>query len=218
MPAETNSLSHLEMLTESMLEDVQAVVERYGPERVVLENADDGRDRILRPAILPEVICRVVKEAGCGFLLDVAHARLAANRLGLDAVEYIKGLPTDEVRELHLSGVQYFDEDWVDLARHAGLEVDIIQELAGRWIDHLPIRHDDWAFYRWCMEQVHGGAWGKPVVVAFEHGGVGPFWEMTTDREILAEQVSRLRSLVKGDALQSVPPLGMTTARDRPAR
>ena len=37
------------------------------------------------------------------FLLDLSHARVAANAMGIDVVEYLRGLPLDRVDHIHLS-------------------------------------------------------------------------------------------------------------------
>lgn len=52
----------------------------------------------------PEFISKVIEETGTYFLLDIAHARAAAYALEIPYDEYIKGLPLDKIREIHLSG------------------------------------------------------------------------------------------------------------------
>jgi hypothetical protein len=56
----------------------------------------------------------------------------------------------------------------------------------------------DWEFAAWMMEQVHHGAWGHPWTVAFEVGGINGLFEAVADKEVLAEQIPRLYSLVNG--------------------
>jgi uncharacterized protein (UPF0276 family) len=185
------------VVAESLIRDVRSVVQRFGAERVVLENADDGRSGILRAALLPEVINCVVRETGCGFLLDISHARLAARQLGMDPDEYIARLPLSRICEIHLAGIQRFVGRWVVLARESGLEPGTIQQLNGRVLDHLPLTAEDWDFYAWALQQVRHGAWSEPWVVALEYGGVGGLLEITADENVLAEQVPRLYSLVK---------------------
>lgn len=189
--------SDVEVVTEAMVRDVQAVVQRFGSENVILENSDDGKSGILRSALLPGVISRVVKDTGCGFLLDLSHARLAAWRLGMDAREYLSKLPTEHIQEIHLAGIQRFVGHWVSRAQAAGIDARVIQQLNGRLVDHLPLADGDWDFYAWAMQQVRQGAWRKPWVVALEYGGVGGLWEMTANQDLLAEQVPRLHAIVK---------------------
>ena len=193
IPADTTAAAHVERLADCLVRDVAAVVRRFGPERVIVENDYE----LPRPAFLPEVIRRVVEETGCGLLLDLSHARLAAGVLGLDACAYIAALPLERVREVHLTGIQLFDDRWVDALRQAGIAEDVIQGFAGRLMDHLPLTDADWAFTAWAMAQVREGAWGQPWIVTLECGGVGPLWEAITEADVLADQVPRLHALVK---------------------
>jgi uncharacterized protein (UPF0276 family) len=209
IPLEGSDASHVDVVTEAMIRDVQAVVKRFGTEKVVLENADDGRSGILRVALLPGVINRVVKETGCGFLLDISHARLAAWRLGMDAREYLAELPSERIQEIHLAGIQRFLGCWVTRAQAAGIDARVIQQMNGRLVDHLPLADGDWDFCEWAMQEVRRGAWREPWVVALEYGGVGGLWEMTADRDHLAEQVPRLCGIVKDGRLAQSTEVGL---------
>lgn len=82
IPADTTVSSHVKRVTDHLVNDVHAVVKRFGEERVIVENDHSYAGHNLRPAFLPEVIRQVVEETRCGFLLDIAHARLAATYLG----------------------------------------------------------------------------------------------------------------------------------------
>ena len=117
IPFDSAEAAHVEVVTEALIHDVQAVASRFGKEKVVLENSDDGRIGILRVALLPEVINQVVQETGCGFLLDISHARLAARRLRMDAREYLARLPNGMIQEIHLAGIQRFAGGWVTRAQ-----------------------------------------------------------------------------------------------------
>jgi uncharacterized protein (UPF0276 family) len=201
IPAGSDEPAHVEALFEHALRDVQALVARFGPERVVVENADDGKGLILRPALQPDFIRCLVEQAGCGFLLDVAHARLAAVILDMDARQYLARLPLARTREIHLAGIQPLAGRWLTLMRHSGLSDEELGWFAGlepgQLLDHLPLIDGDWEFYAWAFEQVHRGEWGRPWIVTLEYGGVGRLWEMLTDQAALAEQVPRLYALVK---------------------
>ncbi len=54
--------------------------------------------------VYPERIAHVLHATGCGLLLDIAHARLSAERLGMDVQAYLSRLPLDRVVQLHVSG------------------------------------------------------------------------------------------------------------------
>jgi uncharacterized protein (UPF0276 family) len=198
IPVDTVDPDHMEMLTERLIRDVRAVVERFGSERVVVENDHHSRGRNLRPAFLPEVIGRVIAETGCGLLLDVSHARLAARHLGMGACQYLSALPTERTREIHVTGIQPFEGQWVEAAHRAGIDPDVIRRFTGHLVDHLPMTEEDWKFFAWAMAQVRSGAWGRPWVVTFEYGGVSWIYEAVTDAAVLREQVPRLHALVRG--------------------
>jgi uncharacterized protein (UPF0276 family) len=140
----------------------------------------------------------LIEETGCGLLLDVSHAQLAAHYLGVDVRRYIEALPLDRIREIHVTGVQRFEGRWVELAHQIGVAPDVIQHFAGHLVDHLPITDEGWTFVEWALEQVRNGAWGQPYVVTFEYGGVSRLFEAVTDADVLAEQIPRLYTLVKG--------------------
>jgi uncharacterized protein (UPF0276 family) len=197
IPANTEDPAQIEYVTGKTVEDVHAVVRRFGPERVIVENHGGGRGRILPPAYLPAAIRRVVEETGCGFLLDISHARLAADYLGLDQRDYIEMLPVEHCREIHITGIRRFEGRWLEKVRQSGAGTQVIADYAGELMDHLPMASADWRFITWAMEQVQGGSWGKPWIATFEVGGVGPLWEAITDKDLLAKQIPRLAGLVR---------------------
>jgi uncharacterized protein (UPF0276 family) len=198
IPIDSTETAHVEILTECTIQDVRTVVERFGAERVIVENIPFFGDWGPLIAALPQFISRVIGETGCGFLLDLAHARLAARYFGISASEYVGALPTDRIREIHITGVQHIDEHWVELARQAGVTEEVIQNFAGKVMDHLPMTEADWEFFAWAMEQIHSGAWARPWVVTFEYGGLTGFFKATTDKGVLVDQIPRLYTLIAG--------------------
>ncbi|MCX7852464.1 MAG: DUF692 family protein [Anaerolineae bacterium] len=188
-----------ERLIEAAIADVEAVVRRFGAERVILEN--DHGNEVEDPAVLaPEVIAAVVAATGCGLLLDVSHARLAARRLGMDARAYIARLPLAATREIHLTGIQPFGSPWAERMRANGVPPEVVARYEGRLLDHLPLTETDWAFMAWAADELRAGRWGDPRVIAVECGGEGPIWQALTDADSLAEQVPRLRALMMVDS------------------
>jgi len=180
MPLDTREPEHRAELIDAMRRDIDAVLARFEPEQVILENVmwDPEPDWVIpRPVLEPDVITQVVRESGCGLILDLAHADISARHFGVDAREYICGLPLDRLRELHVTGVR-MDEN-------------------GLWKDHYPLEGQDWELLKWAMERIRNGEWAEPWVVTFEYGGVGADYEARTDGNILAEQVPRLLEHVK---------------------
>ena len=184
------------IVTEALNRDLEPLVARFGPENVVAENIFEYFGMHLRPAVLPEVISEVIETVGCGLLLDLSHARLAARGLGVDEQAYIEALPVARLREIHITGIQRFTDFWIKRLEAAGLNPEEQGVRREEWIDHLPMTGADWAFFDWAIGRIHGGYWRAPEVIAFEYGGIGPSFEPLTIREVLAEQVPRLYRLV----------------------
>jgi len=180
MAMDTRDPGHARRLADAMLRDIGALTDRFGADRVVLENVmwtPWPPFEIPRPALESEVIGRMVRETGCGFILDVAHAGSTARFFGMDEREYIRQLPVDRLREMHVSGAVLRDD--------------------GNWMDHRPLTEDDWELTEWAVGQVRSGRWPRPWVTTFEYGGVGGIFEGHSDSETIAEQTPRLYELAK---------------------
>lgn len=168
------------MLMTAMKRDIQPLIERFGRERVIAENAMwDTTWEIPRPVLEPEIITQMVHDTGVGFLLDLAHARVTALHLGIDVHDYVARLPLEHLRELHITGTRYErDHD--------------------RWSDHFPMTEPDWALAEWAMEQIHMGRWPEPWIVSLEYGGVGPAFEWRSKADVIIRDVPHLAALVQG--------------------
>ena len=122
----------------------------------------------------PELISKAIVETDTGLLLDISHARISADTLGIDYQSYIERLPLDRIREVHITGVRRY---------HGFLE------------DHFEMQTEDWPSTAWAAEQIRVGAWREPEIVAFEYGGVGERFSWRTETWALEEQVPRLYGL-----------------------
>jgi len=164
-------------VSEVLYREAAELAERFGPENVVVENVycfPHAHDCFLRCGMRSELIGELVEKVGCGFLLDLAHARIAARQQGLGEREYVASLPVGRLREMHVTGVEL---------------------LNGHLTDHQPLAENDWAEVRWAAGQIASGAWSRPDIVTFEYGGVGADYPWPAKEEILAEQVPRLYDL-----------------------
>ncbi len=170
-----------ERLVEAMTRDITPLVRRFGADQVILELAcwdPDPKWEIPRIVLQPELIARMVRDTGCGFLLDVAHARVNALHLGMDERDYLLRLPVERIRELHITGVIYDDEK----RRH---------------VDHFPMTPDDWTLAEWVFARIRRGDWARPWGVALEYGGTGEHFAWRSRADVLAEDVPRLYELVR---------------------
>lgn len=174
-----------EAVIERAVRDVEYLGERFGNDRIVVENIpypDPGwNDGLLREAVDPAVITEIVERTGCGLLLDVAHAIRATEGLGISDVKgYINAMPVHALRELHIVGIlPYQDENGVRQ-------------------DHYPMTDADWIMAEWAIGQVRDGIWATPDTLAFEYGGVGELFESRTQTDVIAEQVPRFYRMVQG--------------------
>lgn len=125
----------------------------------------------------PELISAAIIETDTGLLLDISHARISADTLGLNEREYIERLPLNRLHELHITGVRRY---------HGFLE------------DHFEMQPEDWSATEWAAGQIKAGAWREPEIVAFEYGGVGEWFSWRTESWALEEQVPRLYALFGG--------------------
>ncbi len=163
-------------VAESWLADLDLLSRRFGAERIVAENiiyfGPSGRTPAA--ATKPDLIGAVLRESGVGLLLDLAHARISALHYGRSTKEYLATLPTERLRELHVTG--------------AGRR-------EGRWRDHLAMTEEDWEVVAWALEHL-GTSWAVPDIIAFEYGGVGPIFEWRSDAAVIAVDLPRLRTMV----------------------
>jgi uncharacterized protein len=51
-----------------------------------------------------EFVAEIPKRTGCGLLLDVNNIYVSAGNHGFDALHYLRAIPRDAVREIHLAG------------------------------------------------------------------------------------------------------------------
>lgn len=177
----SQSPSDIDRLVEAMSADARVLAGRFGTERVALENLmwEPGEPHEIPCAVLlTETIRRTIEASGCRLLLDLAHARIAAMHLGEEPRRYIERLPVERLLEMHVSGTRCRPN--------------------GAWEDHNDMSDADWELTEWAFGRIADGAWGRPQVVAFEYGGVGPDFAPRSRSEVIARQLPRLWGLVKG--------------------
>lgn len=71
---------------------------------VLLENVEPLPFQGSEFEVQPQQIADVVQGADCGFVLDIGHARVAANVLDLGVQDYLQSLPMERVQQVHVSG------------------------------------------------------------------------------------------------------------------
>ncbi len=167
------------------LADLKVLSERFGADRVVLENvpwerrADYPIDRV---AADPLLLAEVIRQSGCNLLLDLAHSRLAAEELGLSADQHLTAHPTERLAELHVTGLG--------------------NDSASRRRDHMPMDPEGWRLLDLALGEIAAGRWRRPSTVALEYGGVGPLFEWRSKSEVLRRDLRRLADLLQHHGLR----------------
>ena len=188
LPVTTQAPAHVERVTDWLISEVTKLTERFGAERVIAENViyrGFGED-IVRPVVLPSVIRNVIEATGCGLLLDLSHARIAAHYLsvdepGIELWAYLSDFPLSRLKELHVTGVHFHTE---------------------RVRDHLGFSAWDWQVIEKAFGAIREGRWATPQVVAFEYGGIGKDFEWRSEKAVLARDVPQLHTLVKKKVIE----------------
>ena len=172
----------VEAVIERALRDLEALSEHIPVEDIVIENIpapDPGwNDDLLLEVVDPEVISEIVRRAGCGLLLDIAHAVRACEGTGrADVTAYLNAMPVHALRELHVVG--------------------ILPEPDERGVrqDHFAMTESDWAIAEWAVSQIRQGKWRQPDTMAFEYGGVGEQFAWRSEEAVIAAQAPRLYQL-----------------------
>lgn len=71
---------------------------------VILENLPSFPTKKYLFESRPDLICKILAETGCQFLLDLGHARVAAAVHGIPIHDYLDQLPLEKVVQIHTSG------------------------------------------------------------------------------------------------------------------
>ena len=56
----------------------------------------------------PQFLVEAAKRSGCGLLIDINNIYISSKNTGIDALNYLKQIPSDLVGEIHIAG---HDED-----------------------------------------------------------------------------------------------------------
>lgn len=171
--------AELEKINRLWREELQVLIDQFGPEHVLLEHFPYTTAMPhIRPAADAKVFSQVILDTGCQLLLDLAHARITADTLGMDAKDYIQALPLDRLAEMHITGVK----------QHGGVLTD-----------HFEMGAGDWEIFEWALDEIKDGHWQEPNIVSFEYGGVGDVFVWRTNYDFLKAQVPQMMTMVHSE-------------------
>jgi uncharacterized protein len=195
IPRESREPEHIQQVLDAALRDLEPLMKRFGPEKVLVENIINEHNW-LNICAFPEVISTLLEESGCGFLFDLSHARLSAENLGMDAHDYIGGLPMQRLVECHITGLQLLEGSLLEMVLAVGDPYGMAANQTGKRIDHLPMEAGDWPELSWLLDGIGTGRFSEPWIISFEYGGVGPFWDQVTNRDVYLTQLPRMAGLI----------------------
>jgi len=133
MTARSPALPRAELLA-NMCRNVGALAAAI-PVPLILENLDYCPGGAYEHICEPGFIAAVLNETRAGLLLDLAHARVSASRLGRPIEDYLEQLPLERVRQLHISGPRSRD----------GVLYDA----------HQPLLEEDYALLEWVLRRTN---------------------------------------------------------------
>lgn len=110
---------------------------------VILENLPSLPHKKYAYAANPLEIKDIVETTDSGFLLDIAHARVAASYQGMNVELYLEKLPLERTIQIHISGVRNKNGYLKDT--------------------HETMQDEDYAILNWILER------SKPKVVTLEY-------------------------------------------------
>jgi uncharacterized protein len=197
IPRESRQPEHIRQLLDGALRDLAPLLKRFGPEKVLVENIINEPGWI-NACVFPEVITSLLEQSGCRFLFDLSHARLSAENMKMDPQAYIAGLPMRRLGECHVTGLHKLEGSLLEMMISIGDPYGLAAHQAGKRIDHLPMEADDWPDFTALLAGIEQGQYAEPGMISFEYGGVGPFWDQVTNREVYLTQVPRMAALIKG--------------------
>jgi hypothetical protein len=115
---------------------------------LILENLDYNPSGAYEYICEPTFIAEVLNKTDVGLLLDLAHARVSAARLGLTIADYLAQLPLARVKQLHVSGPRW--------------EGSVLRDA------HETLLDEDYALLRDVLERT------APAAITLEYAREGP--------------------------------------------
>ncbi len=160
-------------------DEIEELLSHFDRDQILIENVPwiNVPDYPIDPlASKPQAIARVVRETGCGFLMDLAHAKITCLEENLQIEPYLSALPTEHLQELHVTGVN--------------------RDSNGNLRDSMPITPEDWETVEWSLDRIASGEWRCPRIITLEYGGIGPKFEWRSDPDVIAQQLPQLERLL----------------------
>lgn len=116
----------------------------------------------------PDFVATVLHETGRDLLLDLAHARVSADVLGLDVHDYLARLPLERTVELHVSGPRPLrelePERQAVVCNNAASVTHMVAFSPDNLVDaHEPMQEADYALLEWTLQRT------QPKAISLEY-------------------------------------------------
>lgn len=163
-----------EMIKERMGNVIELWKENLGVE-ILIENLpytsyyENNNPKFLKNSVTPKLISDLCREHKTGLLLDLAHAKVAASGLNIPVKDYLKVLPLDLVKEIHVVGTRETEEGLRD--------------------NHLEMNEEDYDILEFVLKMT------KPEVVTLEYGGFGEHFSWRSNKDAIERQLIRITKL-----------------------
>ena len=110
---------------------IDRVQERLG-RRMLLENPATYVEFAASTMSETDFIGEVIRRTGCGLLLDVNNIYVSARNHGFDPLDYLAGLPSGRIQQIHLAGHSDMGDYVIDT--HDAAVCDAVWDLYARAI------------------------------------------------------------------------------------
>lgn len=120
--------------TEEVLQHVARRIDeaqQYLGRQLLIENPSTYLQYVDSSLSEAEFLGALVDRCGCGLLLDVNNVYVSAMNHGFDAHQYLRAVPAEAVREIHLAGhtVKHYDDGDILIDTHDGVVCDAVWRL-----------------------------------------------------------------------------------------
>jgi uncharacterized protein (UPF0276 family) len=117
-----------------------------------------------------QLVSEVVRRTGCELLLDINNVYVSSTNHGWDAREYLRNVPHDRVRQIHLAG--HLDRGDMLIDTHGSHVVDPV-----------------WELYEWYVAR-YGAAW---TMIEWD-SDIPPWPELASELDKIVSIVARVRA------------------------
>lgn len=158
------------------LREMDDILKVFEPHQIVVENFPfySSQPQNLY-AVDADTIHRLIDQTQCGFLLDLAHAKITTISLKTKLDAYLSALPLYKLKEVHITG---------------------IQKLSGWWVDHLPCQREDYQALNHLLTRLTNHNWALPKIIALEYGGVGELFSWRSNGSEIRSQIHQLNKII----------------------